>query len=291
MIHLPDGRALEIEVSGPDDGPVLLFHHGTPGSVQQRRYLAEAVIARGWRFVTYSRAGYGRSDRNPGRSVADVVPDVRAVLEHLGVERFLVAGASGGGPHTLACAALMPEQVRAALTIAGVGPYGVEDLEFLAGMGKDNIDEFGAALEGEDALRTFLEAEAAQIREADPARFVEILASLLPEVDRAVLTGELGEQTVAGMQYGLARSVDGWVDDDLAFTRPWGFALDDIRVPVSVWQGDLDLMVPFAHGQWLSRAVPGAQVNLETGQGHLSITVGAIERMLANLADLADRAS
>jgi pimeloyl-ACP methyl ester carboxylesterase len=287
LLQLPDGRSLEIDVSGPDGGQVLLFHHGTPGGVLQRRYFAEAVGKRGWRFVTYSRAGYGRSDRNAGRSVADVVIDVEAVLDHLGVDRFLVAGASGGGPHTLACAALLPHRVSAAMTIAGVGPYGAADLDFLAGMGQDNLDEFGLALQGEVALRPYLEAQAAEIQQADAAAFVEVLSSLLPEVDRAVLTGELGEETVAAMQYAIARSVDGWVDDDLAFTRHWGFELADIGVPVSVWQGDADLMVPFAHGQWLSAAVPGARVHLEAGEGHLSITIGAIERMLDDLAALA----
>jgi pimeloyl-ACP methyl ester carboxylesterase len=286
LLQLPDGRALEIDVSGPDGGQVLLFHHGTPGGVLQRRYFAEAVAERGWRFVTYSRAGYGRSDRHAGRSVADVVGDVEAVLDELGVDRFLVAGASGGGPHTLACAALLPDRVAGAMTIAGVGPYGVDDLDFLAGMGQDNLDEFGLALEGEAALRPYLEAQAAEIQQADAAGFVEVLSSLLPEVDRAVLTGELGEETVAAMQYAISRSVDGWVDDDLAFTRHWGFELTDIDVPVAVWQGDADLMVPFAHGQWLASAVPGARVHLEPGEGHLSITVGAIGRMLDDLAEL-----
>ena len=142
------------------------------------------------------------------------------------------------------------------------------------------------ALEGEAALRPYLEAQADQIQQADAAGFVEVLSSLLPEVDRAVLTGELGEETVAAMQYAISRSVDGWLDDDLAFTRPWGFELADIGVPVAVWQGDADLMVPFTHGQWLAGAVPGARVHLEPGEGHLSITVGAIGRMLDDLADL-----
>ncbi len=286
LLPLPDGRRLEIEVSGPDDGPVLLFHHGTPGGVRQRRYFAAAVADRGWRFVTYSRAGYGQSDRRAGRTVADVVTDVEAVLDALGVERFLVAGASGGGPHTLACAALLPHRVSAALTIAGVGQYGAADLDFLAGMGQDNLDEFGLALRGEPALRPYLEEQSREIQQADAAGFVEVLSSLLPDVDRAVLTGELGEETVAGMQYGLSRSVDGWLDDDLAFTRPWGFELADIAVPVAIWQGDADLMVPFAHGQWLATQVPGARVHLEAGEGHLSITVGAIGRMLDELAVL-----
>jgi pimeloyl-ACP methyl ester carboxylesterase len=284
-LDLADGRRLEVAETGPADGPVLLFHHGTPGSVHQRRFFARAVHARGWRLVTYSRAGYGASSRLPGRTVADVVPDMQAVLDAVGVERAMVAGASGGGPHALACAALMPERTSAALTIAGVGAYGL-DLDFLAGMGQDNVDEFSAALAGEQPLRDYLEAQAADLRHADAEQLIAALDSLLPDVDRAVLTGELGEDTLAGLQRGIVGGVDGWIDDDLAFTRPWGFELEAIEVPVSIWQGDADLMVPFAHGQWLAGRVPGARTHLEAGQGHLSITVGAVERMLDELAAL-----
>jgi pimeloyl-ACP methyl ester carboxylesterase len=281
-----DGRTLEYVISGPEDGPVLLFHHGTPGSLLQKSYFARAAHERGWRLLTYSRAGYGLSARAPNRTVADVVPDMRDLLDTVGVERVMVAGASGGGPHALACAALMPERTSVALTIAGAGPHGL-DLDFLAGMGEDNVNEFGAALEGEQTLRTYLETEATTLRTATAEQFLQAMDSLLPDVDRAVLTGELGQETIAGLQYGIGSSIDGWLDDDLAFTRPWGFDLADIAVPTTIWQGDVDLMVPIAHGQWLGRNVPGARVHLETGQGHLSITVGAADRMLAELADLA----
>jgi pimeloyl-ACP methyl ester carboxylesterase len=285
-IELDDGRSLEIADTGPADGPVLLFHHGTPGSVHQRGFFARAVHARGWRLVTYSRAGYGHSDRSPGRSVADVVPDMRAVLDAVGVERAMVAGASGGGPHALACAALLADRTSVVLTIAGAGAHGL-DLDFMAGMGQDNVDEFTAALAGERPLREYLEDQAAELRHATAEQMIAALDSLLPDVDRAVLTGELGADTVAGLQRGIATGIDGWVDDDLAFTRPWGFDLGAIGVPVSIWQGEADRMVPFAHGRWLARQVPHARAHLEAGQGHLSITVGAVERMLDEVAPYA----
>jgi pimeloyl-ACP methyl ester carboxylesterase len=208
---------------------------------------------------------------------------MRAVLDAVEVDRAMVAGGSGGGPHALACAALMPDRTSVAMTIAGAGAYGRE-LDFLAGMGEDNVAEFSAALDGEETLREFLEKEAVQLRDANATQLIAALDSLLPDVDREVLTGELGEDTIAGLQYGLSAGVDGWLDDDLAFTRDWGFDLSAIEVPVSIWQGDADLMVPFAHGQWLARQVPNARTHLEAGQGHLSITVGAVERMLDELA-------
>ncbi len=172
------------------------------------------------------------------------------------------------------------------LVIAGVAPYQAEGLDFLAGMGADNVVEFGKALEGEAALRPWLEREGAQLREATAADMVTALGSLLPPVDRAVLTEEFGEDFAAHIREGLRVGVDGWLDDDLAFVRPWGFALTEIAVPTVLWQGSADLMVPFAHGQWLAERIPGVVAHLEEGEGHLSISVGAIDQMLQELVAL-----
>jgi pimeloyl-ACP methyl ester carboxylesterase len=282
-ISLPDGRHLEVEVSGPADGRVLLFHHGTPGGSTQFRGMAEAAHERGLRLVTWSRAGYGASTRRPGRSVADEVDDAMAVLDHLGADTCVVAGWSGGGPHALACGALAPERVTGVLCIAGVAPYAAEGLDFLEGMGEENHDEFGAALEGEDALRTYLEASRPALLEITGDEIVGQMASLLPPVDRTSLTGEFGDFLALGFRQAVSVSVDGWLDDDLAFTRPWGFGLRDIAVPTYLWQGSDDLMVPFAHGEWLAVHLPSAVVHLESGEGHLSLGVGAMGRMLDEL--------
>jgi pimeloyl-ACP methyl ester carboxylesterase len=281
-VQLPDGRRLDVELSGDPDGVPLVFHHGTPGAATQRRVMQQAAQERGLRLVTFSRAGYASSTRHEGRSVADVVADTRGVLEALGHDRCYVMGWSGGGPHALACAARLPG-VRAALVVAGVAPYGAEGLDFLAGMGEDNVTEFGAALEGEAALRPFLEGFAEQLRVIEPDQIVTAMASLLPDVDRAVLTTEFAADVARSFHTGLRDGVDGWLDDDLAFTRPWGFDLDEVKVPTFIWQGSLDLMVPFAHGRWLAAHVPGAVAHLEEGEGHLSVGLGAMGRMLDEL--------
>jgi pimeloyl-ACP methyl ester carboxylesterase len=283
LIDLPDGRSLDIQVSGPPAGVPLLFHHGTPGSLTPLRAMARAAHARGLRLVTYSRAGYGASDRHPGRSVADVAPSMAAVLDHLGAQRCLVAGWSGGGPHALATGALLGERVAGVLVIAGVAPYAAVGLEFLAGMGESNVEEFGAAVAGNAALGSFLEQEARGLRATDGPGLIAALSSLLPAVDRAVVTDEFGADLAAGFHEGLRTGAVGWLDDDLAFTRPWGFDVTDVRVPTFLWQGDADLMVPFAHGQWLAAALPAVTAHLLAGEGHLSIAVGKIEQMLDEL--------
>jgi pimeloyl-ACP methyl ester carboxylesterase len=282
-LRLSDGRALEIEISGPDDGVPLLFHHGTPGSVIPFRAIGRAAHARGLRLVTYSRAGYAHSSRQPGRTAADIVPDMAALLEHLGAPRCLVAGWSGGGPHALATGAGLPDRVAGVLVIASVAPNGEPGLDFLAGMGEQNIEEFGKAFEGEAPLRTYLEHAAAELADADAATIVEQLHTLLPPVDVAVITDEFGEDLAANLTAAVRTGVDGWLDDDLAFVQPWGFELGKIEMPTFLWQGSADLMVPFAHGQWLADHIPGVTAHLEPGEGHLSMTIGALDRMLDEL--------
>ena len=281
-ITLPDRRTLDITDAGGSD-PVLLFHHGTPGSRRPFGAFARAAVRHGLRLVSYSRAGYGASSRNPGRSVADVVPDLAALLDHLGAERCVTAGGSGGGPHALAMGALLPQRVAGVLGIAGVAPYGAEGIDFLAGMGEQNVAEFSAALAGEETLRASLEAEAEQLADTDAAGVVEGMATLLPQVDRDHLTHDFGDDLAANFKEGLRNGVDGWVDDDLAFTRPWGFDLGAITVPVAIWQGSEDLMVPYAHGEWLSTQVPGVRAHLLPGEGHLSVALGGLDEMFAEL--------
>lgn len=287
-LALPDGRTLDIEISGPATGAPLLWHHGTPGAVTPNRFVARTAERLGLRLVTWSRPGYGGSDRMPGRTVADVVPDVTAILDHLDADRCVTAGWSGGGPHALATGALLPDRVAGVLSIASVAPYDAEGLDFLAGMGADNLEEFGAALAGEDRLRSFLDAAAPALAHADPADIVREMATLLPEVDKAILLGEPGtemaEDLAASFDEAVRNGVDGWLDDDLAFIRHWGFGLDSLTVPVFLWQGDEDLMVPFAHGEWLGTRIPGVTAHLQPGEGHLSISVGAVDRMLEELA-------
>jgi pimeloyl-ACP methyl ester carboxylesterase len=281
-VLLPDGRRLDVRVIGPSGGVPLVFHHGTPGARTPVRALDRAAHSRGLRVVTFSRPGYGDSDRQPRRSVLDVVADTNAVLATIDAERCLVAGWSGGGPHALACAARL-NAAAAVLVIAGVAPYDADGLDWMTGMGDENVAEFSAALRGEDDLRSYLLEAREHLKDAGAASIVSSLGTLLPEVDRAVLTDEFGEDMACGFREALRTGVDGWFDDDLAFVKPWGFELEEVSIPTMIWQGSDDLMVPFAHGQWLASHVPRASVHLEHGEGHLSIGLGALEQMLDEL--------
>jgi pimeloyl-ACP methyl ester carboxylesterase len=285
-MQLPDERWLDLRVSGPADGVPLIFHHGTPGASAPPRAMERAAHARGLRLVTTSRPGYGGSSPQAGRQVVDVVADTGAVLDELGASRCVVAGWSGGGPHALACGARLPA-AAGVLVIAGVAPYEADGLDWMAGMGEENVTEFSATLKGEDELRPYLLSAREHLKDATARDLISGLETLLPEVDRASLTGEFGQDMVESFTQALRLGVEGWLEDDLAFARPWGFDLAEISVPTAIWQGSEDLMVPFAHGQWLASHVPGAIVHLEDGEGHLSIGIGALDRMLDELLTVA----
>ncbi|MCU1603416.1 MAG: alpha/beta hydrolase fold protein [Frankiales bacterium] len=286
LIDTPDGRQLEV-LDGGGDGLPCVFHTGTPGGpVLTEKRLAAAADA-GLRWIGYARPGYGQSTPMPGRSVADAAQDTATVLDALGLSTFVTAGASGGGPHALACAALLPGRCLAAATLAGGGPFDAEGLDFLAGMGEDNLVEFGLAVGGREVLEAAMPAYAQEVRGVTPEGIVASLSSLLPPVDREVLSSDVGRDVAAGFHKALEVGYDGWLDDDLALVKPWGFDLSTIRVPVVVWQGGQDLMVPLAHGQWLAANVPGARAELHDEHGHLSLVVAHLPAVLKELADLA----
>ena len=287
-LALDDARLLRIIVDGgaPPDAALAVYHHGTPFAGPLPDDLVVLARRAGLRLAEVVRPGYAGSTRLPGRTVADLAPLALAAADALGAERFVTVGWSGGGPHALATAALSGGRCAGALCLAGVGPYGEPDLDFLAGMGQDNIDEFGAALAGEGALRAHLEPMRAAMADVTPDTIVASMESLLPPSDAAFLVDDRAEWFTEGLQASLAEGIDGLLDDDMAFCHPWGFALDAIAVPVIVLQGSEDLMVPFAHGRWLSSHVPTARALLVQGEGHLSILDSHGGEVFAELAGM-----
>jgi pimeloyl-ACP methyl ester carboxylesterase len=287
------GGMLDVLVSGPEDGLALVFHTGTPSGLVESGPVADAAAARGLRTVLYARPGYGDSTPQPGRLVADAASDVDAVLARLRIDEFVTAGWSGGGPHALACAALLPVRCLAAATIAGVAPSDSPGLDWLAGMGQENVEEFGAATAGEADLTRFLDAAAGELRDITAAQVADGLGGLVSDTDKAALTGEFAEYLAASFRAALATGIAGWRDDDLAFTRDWGLSLDALghATPVAIWQGDQDRMVPSAHGAWLAANIPRARARLLPGQGHLTLMASEFGRILDDLLDLAGKSA
>jgi pimeloyl-ACP methyl ester carboxylesterase len=287
-IGMPDGRIIEILTDGPADGLPLVLHEGTPMGLSLYPPTVKLAAVRGLRVVLIARPGYEGSTPRPGRRVADVAGDVADVLEALGADTFLTAGWSGGGPHALACAALLPGRCLAAASIAGCAPYGAPGLDWMAGMGPENVEEFTAALKGEAALTEFLLAVAQGLKDVTGGQIAEALGGLVSAADKAALTGEYADHLASALRGALSSGIVGWRDDDFAFAADWGFTFGSgERAAVAVWQGDQDRMVPYAHGVWLAEHIPGARAYLLPGEGHLTLTVTSIDRILDDLLDMA----
>jgi pimeloyl-ACP methyl ester carboxylesterase len=270
-INLSDGRELEVFEAGDKDNPAIVFHSGTPIAPGLFSKQIEVAVSRGLRLLSYSRPGYGKSRRRRGRDVASSASDTAEIVKSLGIDRYAVIGMSGGGPHALACGAFNKSCVVGVVCIAGVAPYNADGLDFLAGMGQDNIDEFGSALQGEVSLRYYLKSQVPPLGSINPEELAEHMKSILCPADIACFDGTFGEELAKRLIDGMQLGLEGWMDDDLAFTTPWGFELSDIQVPVQVWQGSDDLMVPFSHGKWLAKNIPEAEAHLLANEGHISI--------------------
>jgi len=223
VVTVPDGRKIEVLIAGPAGGLPLVLHEGTPVGLVLYSPTVRAAQVRGLRVILAARPGYEGSTPRPGRRVVDVAGDTAAVLDELGADTFVTMGWSGGGPHTLACAAALPGRCLAAASIAGVAPHQAEGLDWLAGMGPENVDEFGAAAAGKAALTQFLDSAAAALGTVTGADVAQALGGLVIAADHAALTGEFANYVTAALRASMNTGIAGWRDDDLAFVKDWGF--------------------------------------------------------------------
>jgi pimeloyl-ACP methyl ester carboxylesterase len=287
-VSTPDGRIVTVREVGDPAGVPLIVHHGTPGSSLPYPPFAEAAKKDGIRMLTYDRPGYGASTRLPGRIVGDCAADVAAICDALGIERFVTWGVSGGGPHALATAALLPDRCAAAATLASVAPSDADDLDFTGGMGEQNQESFAASAGTEAEHRAQHEEEVKGVLDTTADELLAAWGTIFSDADRAVMSGELAEWVLGNIRDGILPSSEGWFDDDVVFVRPWGFDVASIRVPVLVWQGRQDRFVPYDHGAWLAAHIPGAEAHLTEDDGHLTIAEHHLGEIHAWLLDRFD---
>ena len=284
-VRTPDGRTLAIEAAGDPGGRPVLVHNGTPNSRHLYAPIAADAAARGLRLISYDRPGYGGSAAQPGRSVADCAADVRAICAELGIGRLTMWGISGGGPHVLACAALLPDLVTAVASLASLAPLDAEGLDWFAGMGELNAEDARLFLRDREAARAKLESDREEILAASAAEMAAGMKTLLSPADAAVLKDALADYLIYCDHEGLAPGGQGWWEDAVAHSSPWGFELSVISVPVLLMHGRQDQFVPFGHGQWLAAHIPGVEARLLDHDGHLTLLANRIPEVHAWLAE------
>jgi pimeloyl-ACP methyl ester carboxylesterase len=286
-VQTTDGRVLAVEEAGDPAGRPVLVQGGTPGSRLLYRPHARDAAERGLRLIGYDRPGYGRSSPQAGRTVADCADDVRAICADLGIDRLAMWGASGGGPHVLACAALLPDLVAAAATLASLAPFDADGLDYFDGMAPENVEDTLLFLSDEAAARAKTDRDRAEIlgeAPGDAAESADGFGPVLPPVDVAAMEGGLGDFFATAMRDGLAPGSEGWWEDN-CMLRPWGFSLADITVPVLLLHGRQDIFVPFGHGEWLAAHIPGVEARLLDDDGYLSLLQNRVPEVQGWLSD------
>lgn len=278
-----DGRAVTVELGGDPGGLPILVHNGTPNSRHMYGPWLEDATQHGIRLICYDRPGYGGSTPQPGRTVADCAEDVRSIARALDMPRIAVWGASGGGPHALACAALLPDLVAAVSVLGSIAPYGAPELDYFVGMGQDNVDDIKLYLGDPAASREKSRQDRLEVLRRTPEQVAKGLKTLLSPVDAAALSDDLAAWLVLCGTDGLAKSDEGWWEDGVAHLAAWGFDLKAISIPAQVWHGRHDRFVPFQHGEWLAAHVPGAEAHLSDSDGHLTLLnrIPEVHRWLA----------
>ena len=266
---LADGRNLNLLVGDGNGRTAIVFHHGTPSCSLLWKRWVEKLEKAGIRAIAYSRAGYYTSDRQIGRNVVSINSDIAEVINHFSIDSFVSVGWSGGGPHALASS--LDPRCKSVVILAGVGMYAQSDLDFLAGMGEENIDEFGIAAAGETQLNAWMETNGSAYRTITGEELRHSISSLFSKSDIVTMQQpDFSDELAENFRYSLEKGYSGWIDDDIAFTKDWGFNLDQVKIPVAIFQGDEDLMVPGAHGRWLHKHIPHSTLRLLEGEGHLS---------------------
>ena len=250
-----DGRSVRyFDTGGDASSPVLVWHHGTPQTGAVIQPVAAEASKRGMRVLSVARPGYPGSDERPGRSVADAAADVLAVVDAVGVERFVTIGASGGGPHALALAALAGDRATSVVTLAGIAPF-------------DRSPDWFSGMADPGGLRAALSGREARLRYAETAEFDPESFTARDHETLNGAWGALGADAGAGAAEGPA----GEADDDLAYVSPWGVELRSVAAPVLLVQGGADRVVPAPHAAAMLERLPRGELWIRPREGHVSV--------------------
>ena len=284
QVRDPDGRVLSVESLGDPEGKPVFLLHGTPGGRNGPRPRGIVLYRLGIRLISYDRPGYPGSDRDPGRTVATAAENVRTIADYFGIDRFSVVGRSGGAPHALACAALLPDRVISAAALGSLAPYDADGLDWNAGMTESNRRAYDYANADHDALRAMLIEQAERVSKGSEG-LLKALWSEMDDHDKEVVDDIALRRIIAEIHVGALSDnrVDGWVDDVIALRSRWGFEPAKIAVPVKLWGGKDDVFSPVGHTYWLAQQINGAEVEIEDGKAHFG-TVKILPKILAWVA-------
>jgi pimeloyl-ACP methyl ester carboxylesterase len=276
QVDTADGRRLRVEIAG-DSRRIVLAQVGSPNAGVLYDRWAQDAAARDLTLITYDRPGYGGSSPHPGRTVADCAADVRTISDALGFERCAVWGFSGGGPHALACAAVLADLVAAVATIGSPAAFDAPGLDYFAGMSADAREDMELFVSDRADWQRNGVAQRDALLALSADELAEQWAGGASSSDAVMLQGDFGVWLRRSVQTALAPRVDGWTDDDIAiFHSPWGFDPASISVPAKVWHSRDDSFVPFGHGRWLADTIPGAEADLGDDDGHLTVAAQRI---------------
>jgi pimeloyl-ACP methyl ester carboxylesterase len=280
VLPLPDGRRLGFAEYGTRDGRPLLFFHGTPGARLLARVAHEVALGRNIRLIAPERPGFGRSDFQAGRRIADWPDDVAVLADALGLDRFAVAGVSGGGPYALACAARLPDRIPIVGIVSGMVP--LDDPASAAALPSRERAVF-ALLRRAPWLARALAAAAVPVVRRYPEPAFDLVAARAPAADRAILQRpEIRAGLIDDMREALRAGGHGAIHELVLFSRPWGFRPADLRVPVVLWHGEADAQVPVALARGLAREIPGCRARFLAAAGHFWLLAN-YEEVLATL--------
>jgi pimeloyl-ACP methyl ester carboxylesterase len=273
VVKAPDGRRLSVDCLGAPEGKPVFLLHGTPGVRNGPRPRGIILYRLGIRLISYGRPGYPGSDRKENRTVGGAAEDVAAIADYFGIARFSVVGRSGGAPHALACAALLEDRVTCAAALGSLAPYDAEGLDWLAGMTNSNRQAYRNAEDDLGTLIATLKEHAGRVR-SNSESLLRLLWPDLADHDKEVIGNIALRRKIAEVHAeALRESADGWIDDVIALSRPWGFDLSAIKAPVMLWHGIDDVFSPVSHTYWLAKRIGSPELVIDNGAAHF----GAVE--------------